>query len=181
MQYMIHQENTLKQAKDDFMKLIKLKSTLLIAVALFISTSGIAKEDHAFKKQIKGRQAVMQVYSYNLGLLGGMAKGKSPYDAKIASAAANNLLATASMDNSTMWPAGSGADADGLKGKTRAKPEIWSTYPKVGEKGKNLKDALVKMAAEAGNGLDAVKANMGAVGKGCKGCHEDFRTEKKKK
>ena len=109
-----------------------------------------------------------------------MAKGKSAYDAKIASAAANNLLATASMDNSTMWPEGSAVDAKGLEGKTRAKPEIWSTYPKIGEKSSDLKDALTKMAADAGNGLDAVKANMKSVGDGCKGCHEDFRVEKKK-
>ena len=115
-----------------------------------------------------------------LGLLGDMAKGKSDYDAKIASAAANNLVAMANMDNSTMWPAGSGVDANGLKEKTRAKPEIWSTYPKIGEKSKDLKDALTEMAADAGNGLDAVKANMNAVGKGCKGCHEDFRAEKPK-
>ena len=162
------------------MKPIKLKSTLLIVAALFTSASSMADEDYAFKKEINGRQAVMQIYSYNLGLLGDMAKGKSAYDDKIASAAANNLLAAVSMDNSTMWPAGSGEDADGLKGKTRAKPEIWSTYPKVGEKGKDLKDAVVKMAADAGNGLDAVKANMKAVGDGCKGCHEDFRAEKPK-
>ena len=58
------------------MKPIKLKSTLLIALALFISTSGIAEDDHAFKKEIKGRQAVMQVYSYNFGLLGGYGQRK---------------------------------------------------------------------------------------------------------
>ena len=50
------------------MKPIKLKSTLLIVAALFISASSMADEDYAFKKEIEGRQAVMQVYAYNLGV-----------------------------------------------------------------------------------------------------------------
>lgn len=152
-------------------------SALLLSAALLCSSSGYA-EDMPFKKEIKARQSFMQIYSYNLGLLGAMAKGESEYDAKVASGAANNLLAAAQMDNSTMWPQGSDADADGLQGKTRAKAKIWASFPEVGEKHKALTDALTGMAAEAGNGLDAVKANIGAVGKGCKGCHEEFRVPK---
>lgn len=140
----------------------------------------VAADDYPFKKQIQARQSFMKVYAFNLGLLGAMAKGDADYDAKLANAAANNLLAAAKMDNSAMWPAGSDASAEGLKGKTRAKPEAWSNYPEVGEKHQALTDALTIMAAEAGNGLDAVRGNMGAVGKGCKGCHESFRTAKSK-
>lgn len=152
-----------------------------IALALAASTAAtFAADDFAFKKEIQARQSFMRVYSFNLGLLGAMAKGDAAYDAKIAGAAANNLLSAAKMDNAAMWPGGSGADGEGLEGKTRAKPETWSTYPKVSEKHEALTAALEKMAAEAGNGLDAVKANMGDVGKGCKGCHEDFRVPKKK-
>jgi len=138
----------------------------------------IAADDFPFKKQIQARQSFMKVYSFNLGLLGAMAKGEADYDAKLASAAANNLLAAAKMDNSAMWPAGSDADAEGLKDKTRAKPENWTTWPEASEKHQALTDALTAMAAEAGNGLEAVQVNMGAVGDGCKGCHESFRVPK---
>lgn len=154
-----------------------LSSALLVSSALLMVSSSFA-EDTPFKKEIKARQSFMQIYAYNLGLLGAMAKGQSDYNAQIASGAANNLLAAAQMDNSTMWPKGSDAGVEGLDGKTRAKVDIWTTYPKIGEKGKALMDALTVMAADAGNGLDAVKANMGKVGKGCKGCHEDFRVPK---
>ena len=154
-------------------------TTAAIALTLAGSTFGtFAADDFEFKSQIQARQAVMRLNSFNLGLLGAMAKGEAPYDAKVAAAAANNLLAIANMDNAAMWPAGSGADAPGLADKTRAKPEIWSTYPEITEKQQALTDALTTMAAAAGEGLDAVRANMGAVGDGCKGCHESFRVPK---
>ena len=141
-----------------------------------LATPGAAAEE--FEREIKARKAVMQIYAFNLGVLGAMAKGKADYDPKVAGAAAQNLLALSKMDNGAMWPEGSGAQG-ALEGKTRAKPEIWSRYPEVGEKHQALTEALTKMAAEAGTGLDGVKANMGAVGKGCKGCHEPFRVPKK--
>ena len=148
-----------------------------LATALGVcAVPGFAAEP--FEKEIEARKAVMQLYAFNLGLLGAMAKGKAEYDPELAGAAAQNLLAVVEMNNSAMWPEGAGA-AGALEGKTRAKPEIWSRYPEVGEKHRALTDALTKMAAEAGTGLDGVKANMGAVGKGCKGCHEPFRAPKK--
>ncbi len=160
------------------MKLRISKFALMLACAGMVTTSAAMAEDFPFKKQIKARQAFMQLYAYNLGLLGAMAKGEADYDAKVAAAAANNLQAAAQMDNSTMWPEGSDASVAELDGKTRAKPEAWTTFPEVSEKHKKLSEVLTTMAAEAGNGLDAVKANMGAVGKACKGCHESFRVPK---
>ena len=62
--------------------------------------------------------------------------------------------------------------------RTRARreplPEIWSTYPAVGEKDQALKDAAAALAEVAGDGLDALRSKIGAVGKACKGCHDDF-------
>ena len=142
-----------------------------------LATPSVAAEP--FENEIKARKAVMQVYAFNLGLLGAMAKGKADYDPKVAEAAAQNLLALSKMNNAAMWPEGSGAGG-ALEGKTRAKPEIWTRYDEAGEKHQALTEALTKMAAEAGTGLDGVKSNMGAVGKGCKGCHEPFRVPKKR-
>ena len=41
-----------------------------------------------------------------------------------------------------------------------------------------MKEAAAKMASVAGNGLEAVQANMKALGEGCKGCHKPFRAPK---
>ena len=152
--------------------------TIITATAFVVALSGFTSIGSAgeFDKHIKARKGVMQVYAFNLGQLVAMAKGETAYDAKAASAAAGNLLAAVNMQNGAMWPKGSDAGAQGKM--TRAKAEIWTTYPKIGEKAKALNEAVTAMSAAAGNGLDAVRKNIGAVGKGCKGCHEAFRVPK---
>ena len=120
----------------------------------------------------------MHVYRFNLGMLGAMARGDAPYDAELASAAANNLLAASKMNNRAMWPAGSDMSAAGYEGISFAKAGIWAADSEVGAKSQALTEALEAMAAVAGNGLDAVRGNMGAVGDGCKGCHELYRADR---
>lgn len=144
------------------------------AFALAVAAhSGSADE---FEKQLKARQSLMQVYAFNIGILGAMAKGEMPYDSEVAQAAADNLYAAVSMKNPTMWPKGS--DRATLGDKTRAKSEIWSTYPEITEKSQAMKDAASQMASVAAAGPDAVRANMKQLGDGCKDCHEPFRMPK---
>ena len=153
--------------------------SVLIAAAIAL-VAGLASHPvfaGGFDREVKARKALMQVYAFNISILGAMAKGKRPYEAKLAQAAADNLLAAVSMKNAVMWP--KGADNDALGDKTRAKPKLWSTYPKVAEKSKRMQAVAKKMAAAAGKGLDAVKANMKALGSGCGGCHKPFRAPKK--
>lgn len=152
-------------------------ATLGVALVLGITAYGgpsIAAEP--FAKEIKARKAVMQLYSFNLGILGGMAKGKMAYDAKKAQAAADNLNAVANMKSGAMWPKGS--DNVALGKRTRAKPEAWTKYPMIAPHGKALKAAAAKMAAVAGNGVDAIRANMKAIGQSCGGCHKIARGPK---
>ena len=81
------------------------------------------------------------------------------------------------MKNGAMWPEGS--DAEALPGKTRALKKSWTTYPEVAKKQEEFVAATEAMAKAAGGGLDAMKAALGGVGGGCKGCHEPFRVPKK--
>lgn len=155
------------------------KRTLLaagIAGLLVAGTIGADGHEGPFAKQIKGRQAVFQVYSYNMGLLSAMAKGKMEYDAQTAIDAAWNLNTASMLKNSTMWPAGSANDEN--EG-TRALPAIWSTYPEITKKAEGLTKASGALVAVAGNGLDALKGAIGDVGAACKACHDDFRAKKK--
>lgn len=147
-----------------------------LAVVFTAGTAGSA-EKSPHEKAIKARQSQMQLYAWNISTLGAMAKGKMAYDAKRAQAAADNLVLLARMSGAGMWPAGS--DSTALPGKTRAKKEIWSTYPKVVEASKAFSAAAEKMAVAASKGLDSVKGAIGDLGKGCGGCHKPFREEKK--
>lgn len=149
-----------------------------ISIALIVTGSAFAKDDGPHDKAIKARQALMQLYSFNLGILASMAKGKTDYDADAASVAADNLLSAISMKQSAMWPPGSHSE-DPANRQNRALAKIWETYPEITESSKAMATAATELQAVAGNGLDALKGAMGAAGKGCKGCHDDFRAEKK--
>lgn len=156
------------------------KSTLAIMSAVIGSVAVLASADgHISDKQIaagvKARQSQMQLYAFNLGLLGAMAKQETPYDAAAASGAANNLAALASLSQAGYWLPGS--DSDSVEG-SRALPAIWTPDSKVGEKGKGFMDAVLAMQSAAGTDLGALQAAMGAVGKSCGACHESYRKPK---
>lgn len=146
------------------------------AAALVLGTLSTTIAAGEFDRQIKARQAVMQLYAFNLGQLGAMAKGDVAYDADKAGVAAANLNALVNMNNGAMWPQGSHMKAN--PGVTWAKEENWTMYPKAAEKGMALKAAAATMASEAGKGLDALRAAIGPVGGSCQGCHETFRAPK---
>lgn len=127
-----------------------------------------------FANQIKARQAIMTLQAFNLGLLGAMAKGEVDYDSGAAQAAAANLAAVTTLNQSAMWPQGSD---DGAHAGTRAKPEIWASFPDVSAKGKALADAAAALSAVAGNDLDALRGGIGPVGAACGACHKAYRAE----
>ena len=151
-------------------------ATLGLIAAGAVTTSALA--DGHIEKAVEARQGFMKVVAYNLGPLGAMAKGEMEYDADIAATNAANLEALSKMNNGAMWPAGSDNGALG-EDKTRALPAAWAADSKVGEKHKAWIDASVELAEAAGNGLDALKPAVAAVGKSCGGCHDDYRAEKK--
>ena len=146
--------------------------------AALVAGASAAISGEAEERAVKARQALMQVYAFNLGQLGAMVKGEMEYNADLAKASADNLVKATTMNGMAMWPKGSSMDDEGMAGKTWAKADIWADGSDMGEKAKALREAAAQMAEVAGNGLDAVKGAMGGVGGGCKGCHEKFRAPK---
>ena len=143
-----------------------------------VLSCGVAHAQGPYDKAIKARQAMYQLYSFSAGVLGDMAKGKIEYDAELARELAGNLNAAANLGQSAFWPAGSdNSNPENLK--NRALPKIWETFPAISENAQQLKDAAAVLAAEAGNGIDALRGSMGAVGKSCKGCHDEYRAKKR--
>ena len=145
-----------------------------LALAVFTGSSvASAQQDHS--GAVKARIAYMQLNGFFMGQLAGIAKGQVPYDAAQATGVAKSLLALSNMDAGAMWPAGS--DNQALPGKTRAKPELWTTFPAVMEKANALTTALEAMVVAAGTDLASLQGAFGAVGAGCGGCHRPFRAE----
>ncbi|MEM7425783.1 MAG: cytochrome c [Pseudomonadota bacterium] len=154
-------------------------TTLLVAAGVALTTNVVMADGHsaALEKAIKSRKGLMQIYSFTLSGLGAMAKGEKEYDAKLAASLAGALENASKSSIGAMWPQGS--DSTAMPGKTRAKVEAWTTYPKVAEAQNALLKASAALAAGAGDGKDGLGALVGAVGKSCGGCHKPFREEKK--
>jgi cytochrome c556 len=155
------------------MKSITKTCLLLIGITL---TATAYSADDPLQKAIKARQGEMQLRSFNAGPLFGMAKGDIDYDAALATKLAGNLKLMLDLDNGRAWAKGS--DNENYAGKTTALPKIWTTYPEIADYGKKFAVAVNELAAVAGNGRDALKSKIGALGKSCKGCHDEFREKK---
>ena len=153
-------------------------STACACCALIASSTFSHAADGPYDDAIKARQGMFQLYSFNVGILNAMAKERIPYDAAVATEAANNLDAAANLGQSQFWPAGSDSQTEGNIA-TRALPEIWETYPAITEKASALSDAVAALVPVAGNGLDELQDAIGDVGASCKGCHDEFRAERK--
>jgi len=155
---------------------LKTLTRSLIAATALASTLGITAfaADGPHDKAIEARQHMFQLYNFNSGILGAMAKGKMEYNPAIATEAAENLSALAMLGQSQFWPMGSDNATEG-NARTRALPVIWETFPAIIEKADALKAAAEALVPVAGQGLDAMKSAYGDVGQACKGCHTEFR------
>jgi cytochrome c556 len=123
---------------------------------------------------IKERVGLMKSISKANKVLGACAK-KSKCDKMAVSAAAKTISASA--DKFVMlFPKGT-SSAD-MKGKTRAKADIWAKWSDFEKANAALKAAADKVAS-AGDAA-AMKAAAGGMGKACGGCHKPFRGPKPK-
>lgn len=152
-----------------------MRFTKIIAAGLCAATmvgAGAVSAQDAADRAIKARQSLMQLYAFNLGQLGAMAKGDVAYDSEMASKAALNLVALTSVDQSAMWPEGSDSDS---KEASRALPKIWGDFEGIMKEGMAMNAAVQTMGTAAGESLESLQAAMGAVGKSCGSCHEAYR------
>lgn len=148
-----------------------LGAVLGLAIAAGAATGQDAAEK-ALADATKARQSQMQLYAFNLGVLGGMARGDVEYDAEKAGAAAANLAAVTRLDQSLIWPEGS--DDMGVE-TSRALPALWDNLPDVMSKGATLAEAATAMESAATQDLASLQAAMGALGGACSACHQAYR------
>lgn len=121
---------------------------------------------------VKTRKAHMQLYAYNLGILGGMARGNMEYDAAKAQSAADDLLALTKLDQSGYWIEGT----DSMSyDDTRLLPTLFDNMADAMTKGQAMSDAAMAMQAAAGSGLEGLQGAIGAVGGACGSCHKAYR------
>lgn len=145
-------------------------SAAAIALAALV-VAGDASAQSA-EDAVAARQSQFKLLAFNVGPLVGMAQGNIDYDAAAAQAAADNLAAVVSLDQSRMWP--EGTDTMSMDG-TRALPSIWDDPDDFVAKLTALRDGVTALQAAAGQDLNALRGALGGVGGACTACHEANR------
>lgn len=145
------------------------RNIALIATGLTVATAAFAGS-HSGPPEVGARSGLMKNYSYNLGILGDMAKGTTEYNAEIAAVAAANLVAVTSMDQSLLWK--EGTDNGAIQG-TRALPAIWTDTAGFKKAQDDMATAAEGLAATSD--LAGLQAAMGAAGGACGTCHKAYR------
>ena len=122
------------------------------------------------EKAVDYRQAVMNVYAWNVTTMGDMVKGKTAFDAAAFASHARDLAAAAELELMAAFP------EDSITDESDAREEIWLDFGKVEDKHQALRDPSAKLAEVAAGGDEvAMKEQFGATAKTCKGCHDDFK------
>lgn len=148
----------------------KFTACLLATTALTMAMPASAQFAKA-EDAIKYRKSALFVMQQNFGRVAGMAAGKVPFDANVATDSA----AVAEYMSKLPW-AGFGPGTD--MGDTKAKPEIWTNKAKFDDYAKKMQMEMAKLAAAAKSGnLDSIKLAVNATGGSCKSCHDDFRAK----
>ncbi len=148
-----------------------MKKSLVAAGVAVAVASGVALAQVKPEILVKQRQAVMTLQGKYFGPMAGMAQGKVPYDANVVQRNAGFL------DNLSRMPwDGFDPSTKDVTVKTAALPAIWSDSAKFREAADRLQSETSKLYAVSRSGDEAaVKAQIGAVGKACGACHENFR------
>jgi cytochrome c556 len=151
-----------------------MKSVTLLAGATVLAFGTMAFADgHAdVNPAVKARQSHMQLYAHNIAILGSMAQESVEYDAALAQIAADNLVALASINETTYWPEGTGNDMiEGVK----ALPAIWENMDDFMVKQDGMVTASAAMAGVAGTDLASVQGAIRDLGGACSACHREYR------
>ena len=147
---------------------------ILICLALVVGAIGVAYAQFAKPEDaIKYRQAAMVLIGQHFGgRMGAVVKGKQPYDAEEFARNAALVETLAKLSWEAFLVPGS------AEGKTRLKPETLRAPDKFKAAAAQSEAEITKLVGLAkGGDMKAIKGQFGAVGKSCKGCHQQFRAK----
>ncbi|PWE30922.1 c-type cytochrome [Pararhodobacter marinus] len=142
------------------------------AIAAATLLPGLAQAQEATDPNVTARHAMMQLYAYNLGVLGGMAQARIEYDPELATEAATAIYHVSMAHADRMWPEGTEA---GATEDSRALPAIWENRAEFDAAAEALTAAAESAMGTVGTDLASLQAGVGGIGQSCSGCHRTFR------
>lgn len=118
------------------------------------------------------RQSYFALLASNFGPMAAAVKGEIPWEQTQMENWANDLAALSTLD--VMRGFVDGSD----KGTTRAKPEIWENKADFSSKMDTLHKELVALQEVTAKGDRAkIAEQVGAAGKACKACHDEYKSK----
>lgn len=118
------------------------------------------------------RQSYFALLGANFGPIGAMMKGEMPWNQEQLQGFTDDLVAVTSLDLLRGFPEGS------ERGTTRAKPGIWENKDDFASKFDDLRaEAATLQTTVAGGDRGAIAEQVGAVGKSCKACHDEYQSK----
>jgi cytochrome c556 len=143
-------------------------ATAILAASFAGNSAAQAKPEQL----VKQRQSKMTLQGKYFGPLAGMAQGRVPYDAKVVQRNAEFLQALSRM----AWD---GFDPSTKDVNSRALPAVFTDTAKFKQAADRLEQEASKLVAVSKSGDEsAVKAQIGAIGKACNGCHDSFQEKR---
>ena len=118
------------------------------------------------------RQSWFALVAFNFGPMASTVKGEIPWDQAAMQRWADDLAALSTMNVARGFTEGS------EKGTTRAKPGIWDNMEDFQSKLDDMKSAAAELQKTvAGGDREAIAAQVGATGKTCKACHDEYKSK----
>lgn len=144
----------------------------LLAMAVLLSACSDRVKDTHPQQLVSKRQAIFKKFTKTLEPMGLVARERQDYMKAdfMANALALQELATQPWAYFT---------ADGNYPPTRAKPEVWSQAGEFKQAQDSFLANVNKLVDVSGSAdLPAIRAGVEAVEKGCKSCHDQFRSDR---
>ncbi|MBT9384097.1 cytochrome c [Pseudooceanicola sp. CBS1P-1] len=136
-----------------------------LSLGLLAVAAGVQAKEGVANAAAGKRMDLMDEIRASFAVIGGMAQGKTAFDADAAAAARAKLLEDAAMIPAVFKPEESDP-------KSKAAPAIWEDWDEFTEHAGALETAVQGLDTAS---LDTVKAGFGPVAKSCGSCHGEFR------
>ncbi|GAB5506120.1 MAG: cytochrome c [Rhizobiaceae bacterium] len=149
------------------------KRTAAATAALLMLTAAGALSHSGATGIVKERMDVMNEISRDMKAIAGMVRGKSPFDADEATAAAR-AIADHAQALPKMFPEGSMIEP------SEASPDIWDEWRRFVALSRRMKSDALSLADAAETAPDAAafRSQFRALGQSCLACHEAFRVRR---
>ena len=139
---------------------------------VFAGTTAVQAQDD-IEQAVEVRQSLLKLVRWNLGPLGGMARGRVSLDVEVVGTNAARIEGLVAMMGDAFATDTRGADVE-----TEALDRIWEESEAFAEKIAAAQQAAADLAAVAASGdEDGTLAGMGALARTCGSCHDDFRAD----